>query len=116
MKFEIKQAIVEFKSDDYFFDIEKNGDKPNTARELTPDEIELVKDATHIRIVSSNGQEKFERQLTNISPVPEHIISLECKDSRQLVIFSWKHEDPTQTRNWKNTVKAIGDHDYDRCG
>lgn len=91
MKFSIEKATVEFRSSDKYFESEKNGEKPNTYRELTDDEIERALQATHICIVSLNGQDKFTRKL---SKEPDIVKEIELKDpDKTLVIFSWTHED-----------------------
>lgn len=95
MKIEIKKAVIEFRSNNKYYDIEKNGKKPNTIRELTDEEIQQALTATHIRIVSANGQDKFERELTDISIVDD-VIKL-AVDCRKLVVFSWNHESPASS-------------------
>lgn len=105
MKIEIKKAIVEFKSKDKYFDKEEKV-KHCTARELTNEQIFEVEHCTHIRIVSENGQRKFERELTDISVVDD-VIELANPD-RKLVLFSWKPETVTNTRGFL-TTKDMGE-------
>ena len=94
MKIEEDGTVV-FKSDSYYFKLERDGLKPNTVRLLTYDERQEVEGRVHvdeirIECVRANIDdacfEPFTRTLTSI----EQIGKL-C--GYYLFVFSWRHEE-----------------------
>lgn len=100
---EIENDIVIFKSDEYFYKLEKGGLKPNTVRLLTREEKRQIKpdaetfEIEHIKKIRietnhSLGQsrrkefEPFERELTSIEEIGNILGSY-------LYLFSWKHSE-----------------------
>lgn len=108
MKIEVEGDIVTFKSDGYFYRLEKSGLKPNTVRLLTKEERRQIKpdedtyEVEHIKRIRIEtnrtlGQSKrkelepFERKLTSIEQIGELL-------GRYLYVFSWRHEEEGHVR------------------
>jgi len=102
----IEENIVIFKSDGYFYRLEKTGLKPNTVRLLTREERRQIKpdeetfEIEHIRRIRietnrtvAQSQRKelepFERELKSIEQLGELL-------GYYLYVFSWRHEEVEQ--------------------
>ena len=90
MKIEGDRVI--FRSDMYYYGLEKSGNKSNTVRLLNITENEKLDDVVDsleiIRIENSEfGYDIFfERELTNVEQIGELV-------GHYLVVFSWKHRE-----------------------
>lgn len=76
-------ACVKFVSNDKYYDKERSGAKSNTVRQLSDDEMQLIKTIkpTLIQITHTSGHRCFIRTLTDISY------------SDRNTIFSWNREE-----------------------
>lgn len=89
---------IRFKSLPQFFEKEKDGRKPNTYREVDPDDprfwdLQLLHDNPHIQamveIENTDTAEIFAREIQDISYFKPRVVG------PTWVIVSWKHKEDT---------------------
>lgn len=87
--------MVEFKSSDEFFQIEKHGLKSNTIRRLTAQEWSEIEGLYHeeklkyIRISALDGFQYIENEIKSIRDITTVLKLENCIKTDKIVVFSW---------------------------
>jgi len=79
----ILNNTIHFISNPEFYALEKSGDKNNTVRWLTRDEVVSGADFSRIRITNSDTSEWFEHDVSAVTIFHERVNGI-------IIIFSWR--------------------------
>jgi len=96
MRLEETTGTLHCKSGWPFFELERDGMKPNTERVVDEDDLfDIQCHARRIQVHRADGIDFFEREITSVLDVTDVMASCDVSVPRhkRLVVISWRHEE-----------------------